>query len=304
MDIQRHVRTFLSTLQSINKSHHTIRNYSYDLAKFEKYVENKKKSDEFEAYSFKELCFSFVDSMKMDEDGTTYQRRSLNRKRSSLRSFIRFLASIRSIPEDFSNEIGLLPQPAPELVTLEENEIHRILMIHNQRIRYGSTDEMKFMHHRNKLAFLALLDGCMKVSELVKIRWSYLHLEKKMLVVPKTRGLESRTIQLSNRLYEEFVAFQKRLIEMNLYHHEDSYEDYIFFGVSRLPHHHVNTKTIERMVESITEEAAITGKDITAQALRNTTAVEMINDTDVSTLTPILGFSRNSVTKHMYNARR
>lgn len=304
MDVQRHIRSYISTLKAINKSKHTIRNYTYDLDKFEKYIEKTKESDDLEAYSFKELCLSFVDTLKIDEGGTAYQRRSLNRKRSSMRSFIRFLATIRAIPHDFSEEITMLPQPNPEITTLNEDEIHRILMIHNQRIRFAKDEEMKFMHHRNKLAFIALLDGGMKVSELVQIKWSYLRLHERILVVPKTRGLDSRTIQLTNRLYREFIAFQKRLIEMKMYDDESSSGDYIFFGTGRLPHQHINPKTIERMVESITEEAAISGKEITAQSLRHTMAVETIQESDVTKLTPLLGFSRNSVAKHMYEAKK
>ncbi|WCF11613.1 tyrosine-type recombinase/integrase (plasmid) [Paenibacillus thiaminolyticus] len=299
MDIDIQIRSFLTTLSAINKSPHTIRNYRYDLDRFRDFVKEVNENSDLQVHSFKELCIEFINRVNIDENGDPYSKRSLNRKRSSLRSFIRYLVKTRVLSEDFSDEIALLHQPLPQITTLENSEIHRIMLIHNQRIQFGKSDEMKLMHHRNKLAFIALLDAGLKVSELVQLKWSCIRFNEMTMVVPKTRGIHFRIVGLPERLCSEFIAFKDRLIEMNLYD-DQSQNDYIFFGAGKLPHHHLNPKTIERMIESVALEAGISGKEITSQTLRHTMAIEHLHEEDVTELTPVLGFSRNSVTKYMY----
>lgn len=291
------IKLYISTLKTLNKSPHTIRCYQYDLRHFYRYAVEKYPSAKVEPSSFKQLCFDYIAFLETDK---SYSTRSLNRKRTSLRKFVRYLASHKYI-DDFSDEITLSPISPQPMTILNLREISAIISVLHNRMAYARNPDMLFMHHRNLLAFLTLLYTGIKVNELVTLKWNNIHWDKQCIVVPKRKGILVRKIFVPKSLLDEFKRFQKTLSKI-LPDNEPLSDGYIFFGTGRSPMQHLNPKTIERLVDSLAKEARLTDKNITPHSLRHTMAYYAIQkDTPLPQLSHLLGHSRNSVTKHMYS---
>lgn len=306
MSVKTWIRYFLSELKTFNKSPHTIRTYGYDLEQFVIYVRNKKIPYAMDTRLFKQTCLSYFDALHtyIDEHKDKeeqYDEASINRKRSCMRSFVRFLSRLKYIDHDFSSEIVFQRTlPPPDQAILSQREIKYITDIHDQRITYGKTEDLRFMHHRNKLAFLTLLHTGMKVWELLSLKWGNLHIEDSSIVVAKRKGIENRTIPIPKALLMEFLSYLDRI--KNLEHYNEGFlSGYIFFGAGKTATYAINPKTMERMIDSIAEEACITNKHITSQSLRHTMAnYQLDNQSDIAKLTPMLGYSRKTVMRQMY----
>ncbi|MFF2532313.1 tyrosine-type recombinase/integrase [Brevibacillus sp. NPDC058079] len=306
MTVKQWIRLFLSNLKHLNKSPNTIRTYGYDLEQFLLYIRNNKLSFRMDTHSFKKTCIRYFESLHTfyDEDQQKereYDEASINRKRSCIRSFVRFLFTSKYISEDFSDLIEFTRKSlSPPHCLLNQIEIQTLTHIHDQRIRHGKTEDLRFMHRRNKLAFLTLLYTGIKVWEVLLLKWSNIHFEKNQIVVPKRKGLDTRIVHLSPLLALEFRMYLDHMKKLE--HFDDSFLlGYIFFGTGKTPTYAINPKTIERMIDSIVSEACITHKNITSQSLRHTMAHHHLQlNKGLKELTPLLGYSRNSVTKHMY----
>lgn len=306
MSVKVWVRYFLSELKTLNKSPHTIRTYGYDLEQFMIYVRNQKIPYLMDTRLFKQTCLTYLDSLhtyinEHQDKEEQYDEASINRKRSCMRSFVRFLSRRKYIDQDFSREIAFKRTlPPSDQAILSQQEIKHIINIHDQRISYGKTEDLRFMHHRNKLAFLTLLYTGMKVWELLSLKWGNLHIEESCIVVAKRTGIENRTIPISKSLLMEFISYLDRI--KSLEHYNESFlSGYIFFGAGKTAVYAINPKTIERMIDSIAEEACITNKHITSKSLRHTMAnYQLEKHSDIAKLTPMLGYSRKTVTRQMY----
>lgn len=300
MELYRWIQLFLSSLKALNKSPNTIRSYRYDLKSFYRYTCQKSASTNITTEELKTLCFDYLSTLQSTDNA--YDETSLNRKRTTFRSFVRFLARGKYIESDFSNEIKL-SSPVRHLspTILGEREISAIIQILMRRIRYAKDLDMTFMHRRNLLAFLTLIYTGIKVSELIKLKWGNVHEDTHELVVPKRKGIEVRRIPIPQTLVDEFVGFRQFLTKLE--HYDDSFlKGYIFFGVNRRPTYHLNAKTIERLIDSLANEANLTHKNITPHSLRYTMAYYSIQkNMPLSNLSRLLGHSRRSVTKHIYS---
>lgn len=300
MILYRWIQMFLSSLKALNKSPNTIRSYRYDLKSFYRYVCQKSVSTNISTEEFKTLCFDYLSALR--NNNNVYKETSLNRKRTTLRSFIRFLAIVKYIEYDFSGEIKLsssVRHLSPTI--LEEKEISAIIQILMRRIQYAKDLDMVFIHRRNLLAFLTLFYTGIKVSELIKLKWGNVHENTHELVVPKRKSIEVRRIPIPQSLVDEFIDFRQFLTKLE--HYDDSFlKGYIFFGVNRKPIYHLNAKTIERLIDSLANEANLTHKNITPHSLRHTMAYYSIQkNMPLSNLSRLLGHSRRSVTQYIYS---
>lgn len=299
MELYRWIQLYLSSLKVLNKSPNTIRSYRYDLKSFYQYACQKCGSSELNTEELKNLCLDYLSALQNADE--SYDETSLNRKRTTLRSFVRYLARAKYITNDFSDEIKLSSpvfRSAPSI--LGEREISVIIQILMRRIRYAKDLNMAFMHRRNLLAFLTMLHTGIKVSELIKLKWGNLHEDTQELVVPKRKGIKVRRIPIPPKLLDEFMRFRQCLTTLE--HYDDSFlNGYIFFGVNRRPTYHLNAKTIERLIDSLAHEANLTHKNITPHSLRHTMAYYSIQkNMPLSNLSRLLGHSRRSVTKQIY----
>jgi site-specific recombinase XerD len=293
-------------MQSINNSPHTIRNYGYDFEQFISYLRNEQLPMQMDTELFKKTCHNYFLSLEtyynqdLKED-LMYGENSINRKRSSIRSFVRFLFRMGYITEDFSEQIEFnRTLPPPPHVLLSGHEIQEILRIHDQRIAFGKTEDLRFMHRRNKVAFVTLLETGIKVWELLILKWGNIHFDEHHIVIPKRNSIETRVVSFSSYLTREFYEYLEHIKKLD--HYDESFlEGYLFFGAGKSPTYAINPKTIERMIDSLVKEACIENKNVTSQSLRHTMANYQIEQAkSISELTPILGYSRKSVTKHMY----
>ncbi|WPS85606.1 tyrosine-type recombinase/integrase (plasmid) [Brevibacillus halotolerans] len=306
MTVKQWIRLFLSEMKHLNKSPHTIRTYGYDLDQFLLYIRNQRFSEIMDTHCFKQTCLLYFKSLQtfFNEDQQKeihYDEATINRKRSCIRSLIRFLFRSKYISEDFSEQIELTRTVSPSSHSLlNSEEIRTLTHIHDRRILYGKTEDLRFMHRRNKLAFLTLLYTGIKVWELLLLKWTNIHFEDSYLVIPKRKGIETRIVHLSPSLIIEFHLYMDHMKKLE--HYNDSFLlGYIFFGTGKTPTYALNPKTIERMMDSLVSEACITHKNITSQSLRHTMANYHLQlDKSVNELTKLLGYSRTSVTKQMY----
>ncbi|MBP1308960.1 integrase/recombinase XerC [Paenibacillus sp. 1182] len=307
MSVIKWIRYYSLELQALHRSSHTVRTYGYDLQQFVLYIRDQGLPSQMDTLQFKQACQSYLLSLQTyhDEDRDEelpYDEATINRKRSSLRSFIRFLYRLNYISEDFSSEIELsnsLAQPPQVLLTYEEiNEMTKIL---DQRIFYGKTEELRLMHRRNKVAFLTLLETGIKVWELLILKWGNILLDQNTIVIPKRTSIETRDVPCSTFLVQEFRLYLEHMRKLKSF--DPSFLDgFLFFGAGKSPMIAINPKTIERMFDSLAKEAGIETKNVTSQSLRHTMVHYQIgHQKSIDELTRLLGYSRKSVAKHMYN---
>ena len=268
-------------LQSINKSPHTIKQYTIDTKQFIKFMKDNN-------YTFAEPIANLIENYNEYLDETFSSIASINRKRSSLHHFSSFLLQrkiIKDLPDHLLKPIKIEKIP---IQTLTNNQVNLVSNYWLEVYEKAADTEYKWIALRNFCLVNIMLEIGGKPSEIVRMKWSHFKgNEMTILQNKKIRKLPlSTTIQNWLRLYrnetEDILPFSKE-------------GEYVWLGLGNKQNESITVKTIERIFHTLSTNL---GFKITATTLRYTlidTEVKKKHNEQLKDLFIQYGYSRKSV---------
>lgn len=191
-----HLDIFLAYLQHEKRySAHTVLSYRNDLEQFYHYIQQA-----FDINHISEVSHLYIRSWmaQMTEDGLT--TRSINRKLSALRSYIKFLMKRELLAKDPMLKIQT-PKISKKLpVYLETQEIARLF----EEVQF----EEGFVGQRDRLVLELLYSTGMRRAELVNLKDGDIDLGRRYIKV-LGKGNKERLIPISEQLAESLRCYIK-----------------------------------------------------------------------------------------------
>lgn len=305
VEIDKAIDHFENYLKNLRKSKRTIKNYKLDLLDFQKYLLGEKGKTILQEKDFKRVCLSYIDSLNTYEDVDEvkeYAPSSLNRKRTSMRMFIRFLKERDYISEDFRSQIHSIRKRKhiPDILTVAEiEEVDKLL---NKEISEANTKHLLYIKMRNKLMFYLFLYLGVRVSELLKLKWEHIDFLKDEILIEAGKGDKPRVIPLKPELKLLIYSYKDvvQSISNDGRDYSGGFKGYIFYSNIRNKDISLNPKTAERVIKDLVKNAGIE-KNITPHSLRHTMASHGIQSKmNIAVLASILGHSTPVITLDIY----
>ncbi len=274
-------------LESLDKSPHTIKQYSIDTQQFLNFMEESH-------YSFEESINTITQSYNEFLDEKYASAASINRKRSSLHYFLSFLKQrnlIDDIPEDLLKPVQL---ETKSIQTLSAKQVQLVSNYWFEFFESATDHEYKWIGLRNFCIVNIMLEVGVKPSEIVGLKWSHLK-EKEMTIV---QNKKFRKLPLSKSILNWLELYQYETEEL-LPTSKEVY--YVWLGLGNKQNEHITVKTIERIFQALSESL---GFKVTATIVRYTTIdgeVNKAHEIELQNLYLRYGYSRKSVLKERIN---
>ena len=252
-------------------SDETVKNYKYDLNKFNSFLESKNISD-----------FKKIDTKLIEEYLSTlneYSSKTLSRNITSINNFFIFLLKnkeIKSNPCEFSDR-PKLEKKLPEVLNIEE--VDKLLDI---------TLKSKY-DYRNK-AMLEILYGCgLRINELINLTTRDVDFENAVIRC-MGKGSKERIVPINDYI----IYYLKEYLEIRPSFFKRNINDYLFLN------NHGNKMTRQgflKNLKKILDEKNIK-KHVTPHTLRHSFATHMLSGgADLRSIQLLLGHSDISTTK-------
>jgi integrase/recombinase XerC len=189
------LKNFEVYLKSIKRvSPHTLENYLSDLNQFKTYLFKAFPEQNSRNFTQLEIKSWLIDLKEHDK----LSNRSINRKMSSLSTFIKYLIHSEHRTDNPCERIKSLKQGSRTPQFLQENEIVDIL----QFLPTGNT----FEHQRRRIILSLFYQTGMRRSELINLTWA--DLSKDQITV-LGKGNKERLIPISKELFDEVMDYRK-----------------------------------------------------------------------------------------------
>lgn len=273
-------------------SERTINEYYFDTRLFLKYVHKNNKNSDAETEDI-DITDMSVDELKgisvtdiynfifYVSDERQNDQRTRYRKKSSLKSFFRYLMKTRRIIEN--DPTGDIDMPSPKTALpkfLSLDESMKLLETSNNR------DSL-----RDYCMITLLLNCGMRLSELISINIRDIDFnENRMKIVGK--GNKERMVYLNNAC----ISALKNYLEIRRENPKAVDEPALFISNQNK---RISKRRVQQVVENTVKAAELDGKGITTHKLRHTAATLMYQygAADILTLKELLGHSSTSTTE-------
>jgi integrase len=202
----------------------TQTSYETDVRLFMRLVRGKSKGSELEYLTYDELQFTQEDleefkekilDMRNQDGKYTYKNKSLNRKLSAIKNFIKYLAKKKLV-----KDISFL-----QLVTSEkEKDNHYGVMSVSEVLDMANWIMNREKHLKEKKYYLVLfsLDTCIRKSAVLRLKWSDFHEEDSSVIVEGIdKGNEEFRKEISKEFYKELLTIK------------DDQSDNVFEGITK-----------------------------------------------------------------------
>lgn len=299
------VNDFLIYLDGLRRAKNTIKSYNFDLKDFINFVVEHKNTLEIEDLTLKRLTLSYLDSLKFynnKKNKNEYAISSLNRKRSCIRKFSKFLYIREYTTENVEKQIETIKNNKKASIDiLDTEEISEVYTYFNNLIKNSPTPIKEYKAIRNKFIFNTLIYTALRVSELTSLKWTNIDLVKNNIFVEEGKGNKQRIIPINPEYKTDIQNYKDYLT--NFHKNDNSiFKGYVFPRNERNTNINITTKTIRCIVKDTVHEAGIKGKHISPHSLRHTFASHsLLNNMSIPSLANILGHSQNSITLNIYS---
>ncbi|WP_207204717.1 tyrosine recombinase XerC [Miniphocaeibacter massiliensis] len=277
---------YLAYMETIKgRSPNTTKEYGYDISKFLKFIYTRFESNKYNYIEFEEINISnFPDSYfkkielsdlhaylafldRKFNDSTTTRARKV----SSLRSFFKYLVTIRKI---------LDINPTDQLETPKKQSRNPVYLTLDESIRLlKSVDsiENEVMKKRDRCILILFLNCGMRLSELSNIKISDIKNDTLQVV---GKGNKQRTIYLNkscNVAIDDYLKVRP-----------PTDDEYLFLSNRKSQ---ISNRAIQRRVDYYLEKSGFDTKIYSTHKLRHTAATLMFKhgDVDIKILQEILG---------------
>ncbi|MGQ9462805.1 MAG: tyrosine recombinase XerC [Candidatus Fervidibacter sp.] len=270
-ELTKLVDEFLRQLEVVRKaSKHTVRAYARDLSDFAQFIESERVSD------FRQVNRSLLRQYLNWLFAKGYERRSIARKLSSVRSFFNFLARTGYIPVNPVIDLRQprLMQKLPS--TLEVAEVELLLLAPNTATVRGL---------RDRAILEVLYSTGLRVSELANMRISDIDFSERLVKV-KGKGGKERVALLN----DEAANWLERYLQESrpkLTRNGKQVTDMVFVSQKGTP---LAVRQIHRIVDSYARK--VLGRSVSPHVLRHSFATHLLEGgADLRVIQELLGHS-------------
>ena len=271
---------FLKFLEHVRKySLHTVRSYKTDLIEFSKYINslNEKNSliniDKTNIQSYiKELVLS------------KYSDKTVQRKIASIKSFYKYLKSIKQIKHNISKYIASpkISKKLPYLLT--RKEIVDLM---------SSPDLTSYVGIRDKSILEIFYSTGVRISEIVNIRTNDIELDKKLIKI-YGKGNKERYVILGKEALNSVSNYLNIRIKMSAYNKDNLY---LYPAMKKSSKKHISYKTMYNLVKKYIKKVSNNEK-LSPHSLRHSFATHLLeNGADIMSVKDLLGHKDLSSTQ-------
>ena len=271
---------FLKFLEHERKySLHTVRSYKTDLIEFSKYINslNEKNSliniDKTNIQSYiKELVLS------------KYSDKTVQRKIASIKSFYKYLKSIKQIKHNISKYIASpkISKKLPYLLT--RKEIIDLM---------SSPDLTSYMGIRDRSILEIFYSTGVRISEIVNIRTNDIELDKKLIKI-YGKGNKERYVILGKEALNSVSNYLNIRIKMSAYNKDNLY---LYPAMKKSSKKHISYKTMYNLVKKYIKKVSNNEK-LSPHSLRHSFATHLLeNGADIMSVKDLLGHKDLSSTQ-------
>lgn len=279
--MDQYVVSYRNHLESINKSPHTIKQYGIDTAQFLDFMQKNN-------WTFETPIVEIVEAYNKVLEENYASLASINRKRASLKHFLKFLwmrKLIQEVPEDL---LKPTKQQKESLKLLTEHQVNEILNYWLEVSASAQDSELKWLALRNFCIVNVMVELGLKPSETTRMKWS--HINKNEITILQRK--RARKLDLSTSLLRWLMAFRK---ETEILLAASQTAEYVWLGLGNKQNDPITVKTIERIYQSLSKGL---GFKVTATSLRYTlmnSEVKNLHTQQLSELYQRYGYARKSV---------
>lgn len=279
---------FLIHLENMGKSRHTIKQYKIDGKQFMEFLYNKLEIPYTEEFLLKEETLKQVSLDYIQYLCAEFKPNSINRKISSLKSFIRFAVFREWIPSDFSDDLQPLPKPRDELEFITLSEIEKLIRHYEGLLENTHDKKNSWLNLRDYGILLFLTEYGLKPHELITLTWGHIH--DNILFI----NLE-RQYLLSSKIMKWIIKYREESEGLfTIGHHSP-----LWLGLGNKRGEGITEKTIERIC---TNYSTIIGRKITSTNFRYQTVFAANERMETpSLIADYLGYAQSSVYWERFN---
>ena len=271
---------FLQYLSSEKRySNHTVVNYKSDLQQFLFFIQ-----DQFENVTLEEASPDMIRSWFVFLLENNISARSVNRKKTALKSFYKYAVKIGEISENPILKV-LSPKTAKRLPEFIDEDKMLFLLNH-----FEFENKNDFLKIRDQLIIEMFYATGMRLSELINLKTSDISLSENTIKVLGKRNKE-RLIPFGNNLRHQILSY---LNQRASYIAEIQYDDWFFVTEKNKK---LYPKLVYRLVFYYISAVATNNKK-SPHVLRHTFATHMLNHgADLNTIKEILGHANLAATQ-------
>jgi integrase/recombinase XerC len=271
---------FIQYLSSEKRySNHTVVNYKSDLQQFLFFIQN-----EFDVSAIEDANPEMIRSWFVSLLENRVSPRSVNRKKTTLKSFYKYAIKVGKITENPILKV-LSPKTAKRLPEFIDED--KMLFLLNQ---FDFENENDFLRIRDRLIMEMFYATGMRLSELINLKTSDVSLSENSVKVLGKRNKE-RIIPFGSNLKK---LIQDYLTQKILYVKEIKYDDWFFVTEKNKK---LYSKLVYRLVYYYISAVATNHKK-SPHVLRHTFATHMLNHgADLNTIKEILGHANLAATQ-------
>lgn len=235
--LQSYVKAFKTYLHSLNKSPHTVKQYTIDAKQFAEIVQNEMTIQQALQLYSKTIREKYTASS------------SINRKFASTRNFLQFLQLRGAI--DLYNPDILQPYPKEQLVIplFNKTDTKKIITFWMHQYEIAQTDEHQWLALRNAAIIFVIAELGIKPSELVKMQWKHWNEETNEFVILSLK--KYRTLTISSNLSKLLERYKQ---ETNEFFSFLEHSPFVWLGVGNKQGAPITVKTIERIFLAMSHE--------------------------------------------------
>ncbi|MDO5716693.1 MAG: tyrosine recombinase XerC [Tissierellia bacterium] len=283
---------YLDYMRSIRgNSESTIKEYTYDLSNFLKFMRIRK--DRLTGVALSDVDISAVDESFMNKiilqdlyayisyadkyrDNHGYAK---FRKVASLKSFFKYLfEKVKLIDENpaYSLEYPKTDKRLPIYLTLDDAA---------KLLNTVSSEKNEFLRYRDYAIMMIFLNCGLRLSELTSINIDSIKEDRSLNIIGK--GNKERTVFLNDATYEAVSQYLER--RPNIEESDDSSDGKALFLSNR--NTRISNRAVQHMIEKRVRLAGLDPSSYTVHKLRHTAATLMYKygDVDIRALQEILG---------------